>query len=98
MQFFQSYPVLESNNAEVVADSACQYQQHQAFYQHGLVDAQTLVIRAQAVEQGYASAKSYEALLQSLYTLRAEHQQACFTQPQVELHRQRFVEILGAIN
>ena len=95
MQFFQSYPVSESNNAEVVADSACQYQQHQAFYQQGLVEAQTLVIRAQAMPDKQASAKPYEQLLDSLYALREEHQQACFTRLQVELHRQRFVEILG---
>ena len=98
MQFFHAYPVLESNNLAVAGDTACQYQQHQAFYQQGLVDAQTLVIRAQAMPDKQTSAKQYEQLLDSLYALRKEHQQACFTGPQVELHRQRFVEILGAVN
>jgi len=98
MEFFQSYPILTSNKQVVSGNSACQYQQHQAFYKQGLMDAHTLVVRAQAVPQGQASVKPYEELLGNLYSLRAEHQQACFTQPQVELHRQRFAEILGAIN
>ena len=95
MAFFQSYPTLKSSNLQVSDNSACQYQQHQAFYQQGLVDAHTLVVRAQAVPDQQVSAQPYEELLGSLYSLREKHQQACFTEPQVAMHRQRFVEILG---